>query len=256
MPTVILTYHAVEPGRSPLCVEPVLFREHLDCMVEVGVRSVTIAELRRSLASRDSGAEPTVAITFDDGFASVADAAAPMLVERGLTATVFCVAGHLGGRSAWESASQGAFESRLASPEALRGLVGEGFEIGSHGMTHAPLVADDQDRLRHEIVGSRSTLESLLETPVGSFAYPYGARPSVAARQLVEATYDSACTTRLAELGPDADVYALPRIDAHYLRSPALLRRALAGSLGPYLLARRLGARARRALRTDYSRVA
>ena len=50
----------------------------------------------------------------------------------------------------------------------------------------------------------------------------------------------------------DSDVFALPRVDVHYLRRPELLGRAVGGGLRPYLRARSLGARARRLVKSDY----
>ena len=255
MPNLILTYHAIELGPAPLCLAPRVFEQHLDRIATAPVRTVGITELARAVAS---GGSPTgtIAITFDDGFASVAETAVPMLVAHGFTATVFCVAGHLGGCNDWPSARNGGYGSHLADTGVLRALTEAGVEIGSHGMTHCPLVADDPDLLRREIVESRAVLENALGVAVRSFAYPYGAGPSAAARRLVEETYDAACTTRISTVRPGVDVYGLPRIDAHYVSSPGRLEKALAGSLGPYLLVRGVGARARRAVRADYARVA
>ena len=95
---LVLTYHAVERGPAPLCVDPDLFVEHLDCILESGARALTVRELAEAL--REGALDrPSVAITFDDGFASVVESAGPLIAERGLPATVFCVAGHLGGTS-------------------------------------------------------------------------------------------------------------------------------------------------------------
>jgi hypothetical protein len=72
----------------------------------------------------------------------------------------------------------------------------------------------------------------------------------------VERTYDSAWTTALELVTTGADIHALPRVDAHSVRRPWLLRAAFEGSLGSYLRARRLGATARRTLRADFVKVA
>jgi peptidoglycan/xylan/chitin deacetylase (PgdA/CDA1 family) len=252
--TLILTYHAVDDGNGPLHVDPATFAAHLDCIVDCGAEVVTVAELGRLVEEGDAAAR--VAITFDDGLASVARIAAPMLAERGLRATVYCVAGHVGGTSAWPTALPGSPALELADAEDLAGLARQGWEIGSHGMTHMPLRTDDTAALEREVTGSKSLLEGAAEAPVTTFAYPYGAQPTAAAAALVAATYAAACTTALGVVGPGCDPYALPRVDAHYVRRPRLLRAALAGSLGPYLRARRLGASARRTLRRDYAEVA
>lgn len=250
---LVLTYHAVAAGRSrsPLSVEPALFAEHLDCLAGTAT-FLTVSELGVRLTA---GTLPdrAVAITFDDGLRSVATDAAPLLVERGLPATVFCVSGRLGSDSSWPSAPAGAPSAPLLSAAELAELADAGFEIGSHGMHHAPLVGGSEWLLRKEIADSRLVLEQAVGVQVTSFAYPYGAGPSPTAARLVASTYAAACTTVLAEVRPGSDVHALPRVDAHYLRRPALLRRAVRGSLDNYLRVRALGAGARRRLVKDYA---
>jgi peptidoglycan/xylan/chitin deacetylase (PgdA/CDA1 family) len=83
---LILTYHAVERGPAPLCVDPGLFREHLDVLAGAGAAVLTVSQVAEAVRG---GALPerAVAITFDDGFAGVAEHAAEALAERGMRAT-------------------------------------------------------------------------------------------------------------------------------------------------------------------------
>ena len=115
MTAVVLTYHAVEDGPAPLCIDPELFRAQLDCLLEVGAEALTISGLAACLRDGTLPAR-AVALTFDDGCASVARTAAPLLAERGLTATVFCVAGHLGGQNDWPTQPNGMPSLALARP--------------------------------------------------------------------------------------------------------------------------------------------
>jgi peptidoglycan/xylan/chitin deacetylase (PgdA/CDA1 family) len=251
MRAVIITYHAVDGRPSPLCVEPSLFREHLNCIVEQGWRTATLAQISAALR-QGAVLDRTLALTFDDGFASVADTAVPDLIARGLTATVFCVAGHLGSSNDWPT-GRGGYRAALAGPSTLRDLAGAGFEIGSHGYEHAPLVSTSAALLQREVTDSRLALESAVGAPVCSFAYPYGARPSGAAAALVRKTYQAACTTVLRALRPGEDLFMLPRVDAYYIKRPELLERLLEGRLDGYLALRRSAAWARRALHKDYA---
>lgn len=247
MSILVLAYHGVEPGAGPLFVEPELFERQLDTIVESGASNMSVSQVAAAIREKRLP-ERVVAITFDDGFASVAQTAAPLLIERGLTATVFCVAGWLGRTNDWPS-QPGAIPRRpLATAEELAELAGTGLELGAHGMTHAPLSACDDDRLRREVVAARFDLERTTGAQIGAYAYPYGITGSNFARDLVAETYSAACTTELRVGGADDDPLALPRVDVHYLRSAYIFRRAVEGSLGSYLRARSVGARLRRRL--------
>ena len=251
MTALILTYHAIEEGPAPLCVAPRVLRSHLDVLARSGAEMLTVSELLERMAELP---ERAVAITFDDGFRSVVEEAAPMLHARGMPATVFAVAGHLGADNGWLTQPPKAPRRPLASGGELAALVDEGWEIGSHGLDHAPLTGAAGVLLERELVTSREQLEAIVEAPVRSYAYPYGALPGPEGRQVVEREYASACTTELGAVEEGADPHALPRVEIHYLRRPALLARALEGSLSTYLSARRVGARARRLIRRDFAK--
>lgn len=252
MSVLVLTYHAIEPGPAPLFVAPRLFAAHLDAIAASGARTLTVSEVAAGLRA-GTLPERGVALTFDDGFASVARTAAPLLAERGMAATVFCVAGHLGGRNDWPTQPGRVPVRPLADADDVRRLAQAGLEIGSHGTVHAPLDAIDAAGARREVVDSRAALEQASGTAVRVFASPYGLRPAPAVRELVAETYDAACAGWIGRVAPGADPHDLPRLDVHYVRRPALLRRAAAGGLGPYFVLRRTGARIRRLAWSDHA---
>jgi peptidoglycan/xylan/chitin deacetylase (PgdA/CDA1 family) len=250
---LILTYHAVEAHPGSLCIDPARLAAHLDEVAESGRPVLTVSEIAAALAdgALTAGA---VAITFDDGFDSVADRAAPLLLERGLRATVFCVAGHLGAHNDWPTQAPGAPRRRLADAGELRELAIAGFELGSHGMTHLPLRRATERELHRELVDSRLALEDAVQAPVTSFAYPYGETLPRSARPLLECTYEAACTTRIGAIDADSDRFALPRVDAHYVRRAGMVLAAADGHRHSYLRIRGVAARARRVARPDYAR--
>jgi peptidoglycan/xylan/chitin deacetylase (PgdA/CDA1 family) len=249
---LILTYHAIDDGPPAVCVDPKTFRAHLDAIARTGAEVLTVSELVEALG-RDDPPERAVAITFDDGFRSVVREAAPMLHARGMPATVFAVAGHLGRENDWPSRLPDTPRRALADAEALAALVDEGWEIGSHGYAHAPLGAADDALLERELVASRRSLETVVDTPVTSFAYPYGVLPDAAGLEAVRGAYATACTAELRTVSSKADPVALPRVEVQYVRRPELIERALHGYLDAYLWTRGLGARVRRMVRRDYA---
>jgi peptidoglycan/xylan/chitin deacetylase (PgdA/CDA1 family) len=253
MSVLILMYHGIEQRPGPLFVEPQLFAEHVAAIAESGLPVLTVGEVGELLLA---GRLPprAVALTFDDGFASVVDGAAPILLERGMRATVFCVAGRLGGNNDWPTNPPGTASVTLASAAELARVATAGFEIGGHGMHHEPLDTEDAEEISREIPEAKAALEQAVGTPVSSFAYPYGRSPTAAARNAVAQTFRAACTTRIGRVEQGADALALQRVDAHYLRSPERLARSIQGGSNAYLALRRLGADARRTVHRDYSR--
>jgi peptidoglycan/xylan/chitin deacetylase (PgdA/CDA1 family) len=247
---VILMYHDVNAGPPPLSIDPGLFERQLNQVVAAGVRALTISELGEEL--RDGAlSAPTVAITFDDGYASVVRHAAPALRDRGLHATVFCAAAHLGGENDWSSQAPGTPRKRLAGAEELAALARDGWEIGSHGTHHLPL-RGPAATLEAEAVESKRLLERELGATISSYAYPYGVADDPDGAALVRRTYAAACTTRFDFVEPGADPWMLPRIDVHYLRRPRAFEQVIEGRLGPYLRLRRAAARARRMASPDH----
>lgn len=251
MSALILTYHAVEEGPAPLCFGPKAFRAHLDAIAEADAEVLTVSEMAAALHDGDLP-ERAVAITFDDGFRSVIENAAPMLHARDLPATVFAVSGHLGGENDWPTQPRRAPRKPLATADELAALVAEGWEIGCHGMRHAPLGPATPGTLDKELIDARKELARATGADIRTFAFPYGSLPGDDARDILAHHYAAACTTDLGPVRADSDVLALPRIETHYVRRADLLRRALDGTLDTYLGARRRLARARRVLRRDY----
>lgn len=64
--------------------------------------------------------------------------------------------------------------SRCLSWSDLRSMDGNGFEIGSHSMSHPVLSKLDETTLRAELEGSKRKLELELGHPITTLAYPIG----------------------------------------------------------------------------------
>ncbi len=96
----------------------------------------------------------------------------------------------------------------------LSGLV----EIGAHTVTHPSLAALGPDEQRAAIGESKACLETLLDRPVTSFAYPYGRRHDYdeATLAIVRAAgFDCACANWSGAAGRSSDIYQLPRSYVH-----------------------------------------
>jgi peptidoglycan/xylan/chitin deacetylase (PgdA/CDA1 family) len=142
-----LSFHGVGsppgPEREP--------GEH-DCWV----RRDTFLALLDELRGRDD-----VRLSFDDGNASDVEVALPALVERGLTADFFVVAGRLG--------TPGNLDA-----DGVRALTVAGMRVGTHGMDHRSWRGLDDADLAAELVEAREAIAEVTGSAVDAAALPLG----------------------------------------------------------------------------------
>ncbi|HEY5719825.1 MAG TPA: polysaccharide deacetylase family protein, partial [Gammaproteobacteria bacterium] len=131
-------------------IDPQLFRQRLELLRRAGYRVAPLDQAVDELA-QGGHAEPTVALTLDDGFASVASHGAPLLAEFGYPATLYVTSYHCATQTpvfrvalqylCWKA---GAREFSVADQLA-------GFE--------APLQSDDRDALRRLYQAAEARLD-------------------------------------------------------------------------------------------------
>jgi len=194
---LVLCYHAIsDRWPADLAVSTKNFERQLRMLIRRGYRGATFSDAVLAPAF-----EKTIAITFDDGYASVRDRALPILSELGLPATVFVPTTFVGldGPMSWTGIDQwvgGAFEAELMpmSWDDLRSLVAKGWEIGSHTCTHPHLTRLDDNALRTELRRSRAHCEECIGVECRSVAFPYGDSDERVVRAAAEAQYAAAAT--------------------------------------------------------------
>ena len=97
---------------------------------------------------------PGVTFTFDDGYDSL-NLARPLFKQYNVVGTSFPIVAYIGtsGQATWDD---------------LRGLLADGWEIGSHTMTHPNLTTVSDSQLDYELRMSKQLLETTLNTSVYS----------------------------------------------------------------------------------------
>ena len=200
----VLMYHAVGGGDDPhrVVVSPDRFAEQMQWLKRRGLRGTSMRQLLD--AAEDGSTAGLVGLTFDDGYADFATNVMPVLAEHGFTATAFVVAGKLGGRNDWADGPG----RPLMTAGQVRDAVRQGIEIGSHGVDHRRLVQLDDECLIAEMRRSRVILQSLTDTPVRGFCYPYGEVSDATVREARAAGYDYAVAVRATGA---SDRHAMPR---------------------------------------------
>lgn len=150
---------------------------------------VQMADMGHTFASVEdllSGADLTdgnVLITFDDGYDTIPSCALPVLKELGVPAAVFLVAG-FAGRHGYEHGYLSWQEAKELSKEEL-------ITFGSHSLSHVPLDQVKEERMRHEIVGSKEMFRRH-GMDARFFAYPYGRHDDRVKEIIADAGYQAA----------------------------------------------------------------
>lgn len=194
---VVLCYHAVsEQWPSELAVTPANLERQLGHLVQRGYRGATF-----TAAVTTVPAAPTVVVTFDDAYRSVATLAAPILARLRIPGTAFVPTAFIGrgepmswrGIEEWKDGPW-ADELLPMNERELRELADAGWEIGSHTHSHPRLTELDDAELRGELEQSRTICEQLLGQPCTALAYPYGDYDPRVVRAAAAAGYRSAAT--------------------------------------------------------------
>lgn len=217
---LVLCLHAVHPRwPAALSVVPGVLEHNLARLVERGYRGATFTD---ALSGRTRHRR-TLVVTFDDGYRSVVEEAKPILDRFELPGTLF-VPSSWPDRDepmVWPGIDQWVgteFEPQLRCLgwDELRGLSADGWEIGSHTVTHPVLPEVDDVRLAEELRRSRATLEEQLGRACRSLAYPYGQVDDRVEEATAAAGYTTACTIpRVRGLVRDAGPLLWPRTPIH-----------------------------------------
>jgi peptidoglycan/xylan/chitin deacetylase (PgdA/CDA1 family) len=205
MPAVLMYHSVTWYGSDPylVTVSPQRFEQQLCWLRRRGLRGVSVAEL---MAARGGGSgHDLVGLTFDDGYADFVEQVMPALARQHFTATVFVIAGRLGGENSWDSEGP---RKPLMTARQVRQAADAGMEIGSHGLRHISLAGATGPALTAEVENSRVVLQGVSGQPVTGFCYPCGDVDERVVRGVRVAGYDYGCA-----IWPSAQTgrHALPR---------------------------------------------
>jgi peptidoglycan/xylan/chitin deacetylase (PgdA/CDA1 family) len=233
-PLPFLMYHEILSGeRSPArpgegyaryVIDDGVFREHLDAIRGADAVGLAVGDALRAgdTTPAGAGAHGThgVVFTFDDGCESDLVVAAPLLRDAGFRATFFVTVAHL---------DTPGFMSR----DQVRELADAGFEIGSHGMTHAYMSDLDDAEIESQITGSKAALEDLSGASVEHFSCPGGRWSAAVADAARRAGYVTVCDSRPVGNARGADRFRLGRFAiTNATTTTDIARIALDGTLG------------------------
>jgi peptidoglycan/xylan/chitin deacetylase (PgdA/CDA1 family) len=202
-----LLYHHVGPQQpgmpSTLTTTPARFERQMRYLRKRGFSVIAASCWLDWIESGRPLPPKPVILTFDDGYADLAEHAFPVLEKYGFGATVFVVSGRIGATNDWDK-GLGIASVPLLDEEQLFTWSKRGIEIGAHSRSHASLDIQNDRVVEEEISKSQTDLEALLGQPVRTFAYPFG-KSSSQARHFALRTYGLAfgCTEGVNTLASD-----------------------------------------------------
>ncbi|MGH9440765.1 MAG: polysaccharide deacetylase family protein [Thermoanaerobaculia bacterium] len=226
----------IEDTRSPLAVSPAEFRGHLEAIARSGAKVLPVSRL--SDESESASASDAFAITFDDGYASVARFAAPVLRDFGFPFAVFVVTSRVGRDNSWPAQPSWVPRRPLLDWGQIEGLAAIGADIGSHTVSHPDLTRLSRSEVDSEMEHSRREIETRLGRAPVVFAYP-GGRVDEASRAIAGRLFSASFGTRHARMRARDDRAELPRVEICYFRSVRRFRRLFSPSIDVRLAARR-----------------
>jgi peptidoglycan/xylan/chitin deacetylase (PgdA/CDA1 family) len=255
MNPLVLCYHAVsDDWPAELSVTPERLTAQLELLSRRGYRGATFSEVVRGEAPRRS-----VALTFDDGYASTLELARPILDRFEMPGTLFVPTTYIGGGPMSWPGIDGWLGTEHQSElvpldwDGVRELADAGWEIGSHTKSHPHLTQTPDPQLDDELRESREICEQELGRPCESIAYPFGDHDdrviaaTAAAGYRAAATFPSALTVPAALAWPRIGVFQQDDQRVFKVKvSPTVIRLRHTGAwrlIGPAL--RKVGRRPR-----------
>lgn len=198
--TAILMYHHIQDvaknansTEQNLSLSPTKFKEEIKYLSDSGYKTATLSELFNDVPGK------RVVLTFDDGYKDLASFVLPTLKEYGFRGVAFIIVDDVGkpGYVTWND---------------IKALRDQGWEIGSHSLTHPDLKIASDETTKKQIVESKKILEDKLSIKVEFFCYPAGKYNPTTITILKAAGYIGAVTIDSGRENSKTNIFELKRI--------------------------------------------
>jgi len=189
----VLCYHRVG-GPRELGVTRVArstFERQMTALARAGWQTLTLGEFSSALEPDGQVAHGrSFLLSFDDGYASLAEYVYPVLAEVGFSAVTFLITDYVGRDNSWDVRYTWRRLPHLDWNDIAHWR-GRGFEFASHSASHARLTWLSDCSVVDELARSRETLIGRLGPGAGrAVAYPFGARDARVERSARAAGYE------------------------------------------------------------------
>ena len=183
----ILMYHSIiDNDDQSVSIES--FKRQMHLMKTMGYQTIKFNKLKENNKKK-------FIITFDDAYESVFINAFPILKKLGFNAYCFIVANKIGDYNEWDKHRDKFKKMKIMNIEQIKEWLISGFNIGSHSLDHVDLTKLNRNDKIDQIVNSKKHLNSLFDTKIDTFAFPFGSYDDETQNIIIE-YYDYAVTTK------------------------------------------------------------
>ena len=196
----ILMYHHIQNisassniTEKNLSVSPAIFKDEIKYLSQSGYSGAVLDELF------DEYPQKRIVITFDDGYKDIIENALPVLKEYGFRGVVFVIVDNIG-------------KSGYMNIGDLNILINNGWEIGSHSLTHPSLKKLSEDESKKQITESKKILENIMQTKINYFCFPAGKYNEDTIEILKSTGYVGAVTIEPGKENLKPNIFELKRI--------------------------------------------
>ncbi len=232
----VLCYHRIG-GPVELGVTRVaksVFARQMTTLARAGWKTLTLDQFAEQLRPGHSAfrtPDSAFGLTFDDGYASLAEHVYPLLADAGFTATTFLITDYVGRLNTWDVRYTW---HRLAHLDwdTIGRWQERGFDFASHTASHQRLTWLSDGEAAAELERSREMLRHRLGPQAArAVAYPFGARNERIERLACAAGYELG----FGGVRGNGSPFALTRLPVYVWDTgtvPLGLRRGALGTLG------------------------
>jgi len=231
----ILTYHSISNnlfGHShpyyQINTTPEVFSEQMHWLKNAGYHSIDLAEL---LSQHSAGEDmpKRVVITFDDGYRDLYTEGLAIMKQCGFTGTIFLATDRIRNTpTRYEGVDYLTWQD-------VRELHAQGFQLGSHTVTHPDLRSLEPEQIEYELGYSKEVIEQEVGEAVESFSYPFSFPEEdrdftrFLGDSLENLGFKSGVSSIIGRARRGSNPYCLPRMPVNSWDSPDLLEAKMVG---------------------------
>jgi peptidoglycan/xylan/chitin deacetylase (PgdA/CDA1 family) len=188
---VILNYHSIsknDPNNSDKwSISANMFDKQMKYLVDNNAEIISLSDIENIYLKNFSNNKFYVCITFDDGFEDNYNNAIPILKKYGINnATFFIVVDSLINNfdTAWWLENNK--NSKLMNVEQIKNLRNNGYEVGSHALSHQNFKNVNDNELEKELIISKKILDAKCNLNCKSIAIPFSISGNPKKEQIVK----------------------------------------------------------------------